>query len=330
MLLRYCTLLICHVSLVVANPPPRRHRESIPGVGFSLSSVHVTAAVYYENGAWAEVAHVEGSSTYKAFMRKSPSTEVDIQDINPEMFTTDPIFPVLDPFQHASCRPNPDLESVTEVLRSLKAAVVSQLGMEFCYAQIALPDPDWNYQTNITYQALASINLRPVFSVLDAAPTALWASVLATTPLPRDGEIHTVLGIEYSDSGLNVSLWGAEYEGYVDYIRGSNDGTLGERNRGRPGYQNRVKDFLEEITQRPFGDNGWGYQYQERLERVVLYGDATTDEEFLKTLNLVVGSKLPETQGLDPVYAVAVGAAQAAYFAAVTVVPQHLPRFVSI
>jgi hypothetical protein len=77
-----------------------------------------------------------------------------------------------------------------------------------------------------------------------------------------------------------------------------------------------VKDFLEEITQRPFGDNGWGYQYQERLERVVLYGDATTDEEFLKTLNLVVGSKLPETQGLDPVYAVAVGAAQAAYFAA--------------
>ncbi|KAG9256748.1 uncharacterized protein F5Z01DRAFT_487258 [Emericellopsis atlantica] len=144
MLFQKHILLICHALLVIAqNLQPRMQ---IPGVGFSLTPDHGVAAIFYKNKTWAEVARVEGSSTYKALMRKAPSTELVPDQRSSWRAVTDVVCPVLDTFKPELCKRNPDVESAKDLLRNLKAAVASRLGTTFCYTQIALPDRKWAYQ----------------------------------------------------------------------------------------------------------------------------------------------------------------------------------------
>ncbi|KAH7329736.1 hypothetical protein B0I35DRAFT_420720 [Stachybotrys elegans] len=303
-------LLICHALLVIAEEPVLQ-RMKIPGVGFSLTPDYGVAAIYYKNGTWAEVARVEGSSTYSAMMRKAPSTKVPNKHSSWPLIT-EVICPVLDTFKPRLCKQTPDIESVKDLLQSLKAAVASHLGTTFCYAQIALPDREWTYQANVVTLALHSVRLHSIISIVDEARMAFWGSELAASGRPETDDTRSILVVNYSESGLSASLL-AEDMGIVDVMRRSRDESLGAKNRAQPNHQKQVKAFLEKIMERPFGNDYFGQPMHEDLGKTVLHSDAIRDAEFLETFRSAIGSELSNAHGLDPVFAAAVGAAIIGY-----------------
>jgi hypothetical protein len=245
-------------------------------------------------------------------MRKAPSTEFVPDQLASRPFMTDVVCPVLSTFKPELCRRNSDVESAKDLLRTLKTAVANRLGTTFCYAQIALPDREWTYQKNVVNLALHSIRLRPILDAVNEAPMAFRASQLAASGQPESDATRSILIVEYSDSGLSASLL-AEDEGVVDIMRRTRDESLGARNHAQPDHQKQVKAFLEKITERPFGNDYFGQPIAEDLGKIVLHGDATRDAEFLEILRSVVESEPFHTEGLDPVFAVAVGAAIVGY-----------------
>ncbi|KAK2760147.1 hypothetical protein CKAH01_16550 [Colletotrichum kahawae] len=305
----YQVLLLILAATAAASPsshPP------VPGVGFSLTPDYGTAAIYFQNGSYVEVARIEGSPAYKSFMRKSDNITSIAEDLPGISLLRNSVCPPLQPLGLAICKRDPDFDSCQDLLRSLQSSVASYLGTTFCYAGVVVPDQTWQYQDYIINKAIKSIGLRLTHRVSSAALLVMWANHINNPDRPHD-ETQAVLSVDYSESGLNVYLFG-EDQGVADLLRQVYDQQLGADRRERPGHLQAVEALLTEVTNPPLGRDFWGHSMPDKIQRVVLYGDAVMDGGFLDTLKAVVGVDMVDnTHSFKPVFAAAIGMATSSF-----------------
>jgi len=269
-----------------------------------------TAAIYFANGSFVEVARIEGSPEYKSFMRKHEPAGGELAEGIPSVALLRNALCLLPrlPF----CKRNPDFVSTQALLRSLQYSVASYLGTSFCFTGIGIPDQTWQYQNDIIQKAIKSIGLRQtprmvlVANHLDNSKTSGCRSEIP------DGRTRAILSIDYSVSGLNVVLF-SEDDGIVDIMRRIYNQHLGAGHRGH-GHLESVKAALMEVTKPPLGRDFMGTLLTDDIQDLVLYGDAVMDAGFLDILRAVIGSDLVEkASALEPVFAAAMGMAITSY-----------------
>ncbi|EQB56317.1 hypothetical protein CGLO_03669 [Colletotrichum gloeosporioides Cg-14] len=307
-----CLCLFCLLITTAAAVASSLSHPPVPGVGFSLTPDYGTAAIFFQNGSHVEVARIEGSPAYKSFMRKGDNATSIVEDLPGMSLLRNAVCPPLQPFGLAICERDPDFDSCQGLLRSLQSSVASYLGTTFCYAGVVVPDQTWQYQDYIINKAIKSVGLRLTHRVLSAAKLVMWANRINNPSTPRY-ETQAVLSVDYSDSGLNVNLF-ADDEGVADVLRQVYDQQLGADRREQPGHLQAVKALLTEVTKLPLGYDLYGHQMPDKIQRVVLYGDAVMDGGFLDMLKAVVGVDVVDNaQSFAPVFTAAIGMATSAF-----------------
>jgi hypothetical protein len=247
-----------------------------------------TASIYLENRTFIHAAQIEGSLTYKAFMRKSWRDFEPLPELRPSV-----------------CSPpqSPDIEIAIEMLHGLACEVESRVQTRICFASIALPDPlSQPYQKAVFEAAVRSIGLRQTSVTARAYLQAIVANHISKDP------DYLVLVIGYSRSGLTVALYHNDADVY-DELRVEYRPDLGAEShdaQGDPLYREEVTRVLRKITQPPFGK--W---MPERIGHIVLYGDRAGDDFVLGVSRDVIGPSTVENEHrLEPVFAGSRGAAE--------------------
>ncbi|KAF4422552.1 hypothetical protein CFRS1_v001271 [Colletotrichum fructicola] len=301
---RLCLALLLIVEATAAAVSSSH--PAVPGIGFSLTPNYGIAAIYFQNGSHVEVARIEGSPAYKSFMRKRDNATSIVEGLPGTSLLRNTACLPLQPLGLAICERDPDFDSCQGLLRSLQSSVASYLGTTFCYAGVVIPDQTWQYQGHIINKAFNSVGLRLTHRVSSAARLVLWAHHINNPGTPRY-ETQAVLAVDYSDSGVNVNLF-ADDEGVADILRQVYDQQLGADRREQPGHLQAIKAVLTEVTKLPLGYDLYGHPMPDRIQRVVLYGDAVMDGGFLDTLEAVVGVDVVDNaHSFEPVFSAAIG-----------------------
>ncbi|KAH0437133.1 hypothetical protein CcaCcLH18_04001 [Colletotrichum camelliae] len=288
-------------------------RPQTPSYGADLIDLFSrTAAIYFQNGSYVEVARIEGSPAYKSFMRKRDNTTSITEDLPGISLLRNAVCPPLQPLGLAICERDPDFDSCQGLLRSLHSSVASYLGTTFCYAGVVVPDQTWHYQDYIINKAIKSVGLRLTHRVLSAPLLVMWANHINNPGKPHD-ETQAVLSVDYSESGLTVNLFG-EDQGIADLLRQVYDQQLSADRREQPGHLQAVEALLTDVTKPPLGHDSYGNLMPDKIQRVMLYGDAVKDKGFLDTLKVVVGVDVVDNaHSFEPVFVAAIGMATSSF-----------------
>jgi hypothetical protein len=292
-------------SCFQSHPRLRVHIPSIRSGAIHFSNhIHSTAAVYFANGSFVEVAQVEGNPEYKTFMRKeAPSS--------PQNSLCDALPPSLQQVTLGLCSRQPDSVGAVSLLRALKYSVESYLGTTFCFADVVVPDLSRIYQIGVIEKAIKAVGLRQTLETLNAGKLALIANHVSKSGDSGASE-QVVLSIDYSRSGLNTILF-CDDNGIIDALRQVYSPHLGAGN-SLPGHLKGVKTALEKFLQPPFGDSPTGQKLPDHIDQLVLYGDRWSDKQFSEILLELLGRDLVEKSHVfDPVFASADGMALASH-----------------
>ena len=273
-------------------------------------------AVYFANETSVEVARIEGGSDYKHFMHQRGSSS-NISQYNRKCGFFPFRIQELLRFIHI-CPRQPDLEGTVSLFRSLKYAVDSYLGTNFCFVSVAVPDPDSVYYSDLIGQAIDTVGLRQVFPLLHAGEMAFaanWRTIEKDRNLFPDEQV--VLTVDFSNSGLNLALF---YDNYYDirlvYPLRSHwvHELVTTPVEPPPEFWRDVRETVKTFVQPPFGESPMGRALPDYISQVVLYGDDVANSTFLDILRENVGHDVLErAHKFDPVFASAVGMAQLSY-----------------
>jgi len=253
-----------------------------------------TAAVFLPNRSSVKLAKVEGGTGYKTFMRRKDSLPPD--NLGCRLLGT--------------CPRKLDTDAATDMIATLKSSAEAFLGTRFCFADVVLPDRGKTYQKEVVEAALVAHDLRLSFPIQSAAKVAIIANDPDDSALPDE---QIVLAIDYSRSGLNLDLF-CDDIGIVDSLgRQHHELGIGADNPD-PAHWAAVSAALQTMAQPPFPRCPMGYQDQDRIHYLVLYGERATDGNFLRTLVDVFGSDLvSRTRARDPEFVSALSAAEISF-----------------
>jgi glycerol kinase len=160
-------------------------------------------------------------------------------------------------------------------------------------------------------KAIRAVGLRQSLGTLNAGKLALIANHVSRSGDSGAPE-QVVLSVDHSRSGLNTVLF-CDDEGIIDALRQVYSSNLGTENDPTEHWK-AVKTALEKFVQPPFGHSPMGRKLPDHIDKLVLYGDMLSNKEFLEILGDVLGTDLVEkAQVFDPVFASAVGMAQASH-----------------
>lgn len=267
-------------------------------------SKYSTAAIYFANGSFAEVAQIEGSPEYKRFMRNDAPSSA-------RKSLCDRLPPSLQQVTLGLCSKPPDITSTLSLLRALKYSIESYLGTTFCFVDVVVPDLRQTYQISVIETTIRAIHLRQTLETLNAGKLALLANRVSKES-GSDAAEQVVLAIDYSRSGLNTMIF-CDDNGIIDALRQVYSPHLGAENP-LPGNLKGVKTALKKFIQPPFGTSPMGQKLPDHIDRLVLYGDRCSDKQFSGMLVEILGKDLVEKSYLsNPVFVSADGMALASY-----------------
>ncbi|KAH7081878.1 hypothetical protein BKA63DRAFT_406215 [Paraphoma chrysanthemicola] len=270
----------------VAAQYPARPRA--PGVAFRLTPDYgqpsSVAAMYLKDGTSVPVAHVQGSPSYQAFMRRN-ATSAPSQDSKLCQFLTpvlDRVEPVLG-LNRKICL-DADVANVAAVLATLKATVESYLGTNICFAALSLDSLDPS-KIDIAQQALRAIHLRQTHVTARAAKSAILAHRPDQQPKfvgePEENEDPLyVLAVDHSLHWFNVGLFVID-EGIVDPV----DDFVKSPRIDETGQLDGIRDALNHLIANPPA----GVKFPEQLHQTIVHGDDARNHELRQLLTELLG-----------------------------------------
>jgi hypothetical protein len=238
--------------------------------------------IHFKNGTSQSIAQIQGPPDYQAFMRRATPISRD------ESALCQWITPVLDHLPAALgldidfCR-SADLISTKALMSSLKTAVESRLGTNFCFAALSVDDPS-SYQARVAEQALGHLGIRQFLTTGRRAKNVI--RTLRPDSAPAfDEEPWVVLAVDYDSHWFNIGLYAIGEEGVIevpaeDFVHGP-----------RFDVENRLQSVKEEL-QDMLSRSG-------HVRHVFLYGEQRENSELLELLTEMLGSKLVADARVD-------------------------------
>jgi hypothetical protein len=204
-----------------------------------------------------------------------------------------------------TCARKPDIDAIDAMISALKSSVEEYLGTTFCFVDIAVPDASQsNYQREIIEAAVKASGLRQAFSTQSAAKEAVRSNQPEDWDMIPDEQV--ALAIDYSRAGLNLDVF-CDDGGILDHLRSDHNLGIGA-NGSDPAHWDAVRSALERISKPPF-PNCPPRNYptvQKKINYIVFYGDSVKDEELLRLVARVLGTKLvAEARWWEPEFGVA-------------------------
>jgi hypothetical protein len=181
----------------------------------------------------------------------------------------------------ASCR-SADLSSTKALMLSLKTAVESRLGTNFCFAELSVDDPS-SHQSRLAEQALEQIGLRQIMSLGRRAKNVI--RVFSPDSAPAyDEEPWLVLAVDYDTHWYNVGLYEIGEDGLVDPIDGFVHGPRFEVENQLEAAKEELQTILPKLSQ---------------VQYVFLYGEQRDSPGLLDLLVQTLGSELVNDARVD-------------------------------
>ncbi|KAH7140203.1 hypothetical protein B0J13DRAFT_419480, partial [Dactylonectria estremocensis] len=281
----------------------------VPGVAFDLTPDYGTAAIYFQNSSYAKVAYVEGSATNKAFMRRNAS-QMPLK--NNALCGMLPVSLAAHTLGFCDMVASSDLDTTRTLLNTLKASVTAYLGTTFCFADVVVPDRRQAYQQDVIVKSLAAVGLRQSFCPSGADYRAVQANNIPESTDPS-AEEQAILVVDYSNSGLRLLLFSDDH-GIGDDLRRDYQPNLGAAHSGQPGHWEAIEMALRKIVEPPLGKSAIGNQVPDRIEHLVLYGDAVPDAQLRRVLESVLDTRVARNAWItEPVFASAIGGARISF-----------------
>ncbi|KAH7166407.1 hypothetical protein EDB81DRAFT_284980 [Dactylonectria macrodidyma] len=283
--------------------------EKIPGVAFDLTRDYGTAAIYYPNSSYAKVAYVEGSSAYKAFMRRD-ATATPVHDNS--LCHLLPVSLTKLTFGYCDIAASSDVDSSRALLDTLKTSVTAYLGTTFCFADIVIPDRRQAYQRGVIEKSLVAVGLRQSFRPSGADYRAVQSHNIPDSTNPNVYE-RVFLVVDYSNSGLRLLLFCDDY-GVGGDLRRNYQPQLGAAHSDQPGHWDAIETVLRRFVEPPLGESAMGNKVPDRVEQLVLYGDAIPDPKLAEVLESVLDVHVVQNAYMtNPIFASAIGGARISF-----------------
>ncbi|KAG5772901.1 hypothetical protein H9Q72_001080 [Fusarium xylarioides] len=284
-----------------------------PGIAFTLTPDHATAAIFFGNRSSAAVARVEGTPAYKDLMLRQ-NTSLATSDRSGDFQS--PVSQLWDLngglWGKNKTTEEMDKAAVEPVLRGLKAAVEAYLGNSICFVTVALSGHEHNhdYLAHVVAEAVPQIGLAEAWNGRPRLPAlALFSKWLDEGDFGEPDSL--LLVIDNSEYGFDLALIYQE-EGLVDTLRHSYHPYTGTENATDKA--SLLQHALGEIIKPPFDYKFYGIQVPQTIKELVIYGDNIWDPHFRKTLDATLDSRL--IRGAfqrQPVYAPAIGLAEISF-----------------
>ncbi|KAJ4292451.1 hypothetical protein N0V90_009113 [Kalmusia sp. IMI 367209] len=283
-----CAFIFTTILSVAAQYPTR---PRAPGVAFRLMPSYGVASIHLKDGTSVDVAQIQGSQAYQAFMRR-PSTSRE------HVIKKDGAFcrlfsPALDSLPTSelgryTCK-SPDEIAVQALLSSLKNAVESYLGTNICFAALVLDDPG-SHRAGVAEEALRAIGLRQVLRSVSAGKAVVREYLRGEYPA-FDEDAWVVLALEFSKGWFNVGLYAVGEFGIVDPVEGAVGGPMVMEKRDRLDEQmNALDSTLRQLVVDPPA----GVRFPRGIHHVVVYGDRAGSSVLADLLESVLGRELVE------------------------------------
>lgn len=267
-----------------------------------------TAVIYFGNQTFVTIGPIEGDAHYRTFMRGyvHPPTRgwrAYCEALPSSLWL----------FQRTLCPRNPDLDAVQSLMKALQLSVASRLGTTFCFAEIILPDPhNQAYQRQMVDAALANLELKRSFPILNAATMAVAASALGRPADPNLGA-RVVLAVDHSTYGLNVALM-TDKDGIIVTLRQQHDISLTADEAVVPRRWETLESIVPEVTQPPFGKSILNRPRPGRIQKLVVYGDMADMPTLSASLRKIIGRDATDNASrFEPLFASAISAARNSY-----------------
>lgn len=193
------------------------------------------------------------------------------------------------------CR-HPDVNSVKTLLGTLKRAVESYLGTNFCYAALSFDHErfgkSWDektYEESVVQEALEALGVSRVLGF----PQAAKCEILAREPTEHDDvdapgfvfpEPRYVLAIDYSLHWFNVGMYIIDELGIVDPV----EGTVGGPKIEMDNQLQALKESLEQL----FGGPPPELNLPKDINQLLVYGDDAQNEPLHHLLESFLGADL--------------------------------------
>ncbi|KAF2271710.1 uncharacterized protein EI97DRAFT_427737 [Westerdykella ornata] len=262
-----------------------------PGVAFGLTPDYgqVVAAIHLKDGTTVPIARIQGRPDYQAFMRKRTTSTTHDSSTLCRWFS-----PVLNVLPSALgldvniCH-HPDVNSVKTLLGTLKVAVESYLGTNFCYAALSFDHVQKNYEESVAREALRALGVSPILGVIQAAKCEILSREPRGEPdFDAPGyeipEPRTVLAIDYSLHWFNVGMYTFDEGVILDPVEGTVVGPTIEKDN----QLQALKESLEHLFAKPPPE----FNLPEDIHQLLVYGDDSHNEALYPLLENFLGADL--------------------------------------
>jgi hypothetical protein len=238
--------------------------------------------IHFKNGTSYPIAQVQGSPAYQSFMRCATARQHTEASALCQWVT-----PVLDRLPAALglritfCR-SADLTSIKALMLSLKTAVESRLGTNFCFAALSVDDP-LSHQSRLAEQALEQVGLRQIMPAGLRAKNVI--RIFGPDSAPAyDEEPWLVLAVEYDTHWYNIGLYEIGEEGTVSPIEGFVHGPRFNEENQLEAAKEELQNILSKLG---------------HLQHIFLYGKQRENLGLLKVLVETLGSELVNDARVD-------------------------------
>lgn len=197
------------------------------------------------------VAQIQGCPGYQAFMRRKTSSIVT----GPSTLCT-PLSSELRDISSALgfdvnlCH-QADIISTKALLTTLKTAVESYLGTNFCFARIGLAGIEGD-RVGVVKEAIQAIGLRQTLLTISAGKLAVLANMDNAKPVHEDAP-YVILAVDNSSYGFYLGLYTMDEDTIVDAIKEEYYpcvNSVGSAVEEEPSHLDTLRDAL----QRPFNE----------------------------------------------------------------------------
>jgi hypothetical protein len=179
------------------------------------------------------------------------------------------------------CR-SADITSIKALMSSLKTAVESRLGTNFCFVALSVDDPS-SHQSRLAEQALEQIGLRQIMWTGRRAKNVI--RVLGPDSAPMyDEEPWLVLAVDFDTYWYNIGLYEIGEEGLVSFIEGFVHGPRFDVENQLEAAKEELRNILSKMG---------------HVQYVFLYGEQSEDLELLALLAETLGSELVNDARVD-------------------------------
>jgi hypothetical protein len=180
-----------------------------------------------------------------------------------------------------SCR-SADLTSTKALMSSLKTAVESRLGTNFCFAELSVDDPS-SHQSRLAEQALEQIGLRQIMPTGRRAKNVI--RVFSPDSAPAyDEEPWLVLAVDYDTHWYNIGLYEIGEDGIVLPVEGFVHGPRFDVENQLEAAKEELHTILSKLG---------------HVQYVFLYGEQRDNPELLNLLVETLGSELVNAARVD-------------------------------